>query len=210
MNPTVTVQRDAGIEWCVTSRAIPGQTVSGDQHVVAAEGESVMLAVVDGLGHGDDATLAARKATEILGSRAGEPLVAVLQECHRALRHTRGAVMTLVTVNARARTATALGVGNVEAVIVRADRQSKPPRDTVLLRNGVVGYQLPPLQTSEYTINPGDLLVFATDGIREDFAEQLSPGEPLQQLVERVLTQKFRGTDDGLVLACRILDDDEN
>ena len=29
------------------------------------------------------------------------------------------------------------------------------------------------------------------------------------QMVERILAQKFRGTDDALVLACKILDDDE-
>jgi serine phosphatase RsbU (regulator of sigma subunit) len=35
----------------------------------------------------------------------------------------------------------------------------------VLLRSGVVGYQLPTLRASTLPIAPGDLLIFATDGI---------------------------------------------
>jgi hypothetical protein len=73
----------------------------------------------------------------------------------------------------------------------------------VLLRGGVIGYQLPALQQSVLPLALDDVVVFATDGVREDFGDLLEAADPLGLNVERVITQKFRGTDDGLVLACK-------
>lgn len=206
----VPVHRESGVEWSVVSQPLAGQTVSGDLHVVARSPEGVLLAVIDGLGHGDGATLAARKAVDVLTSHSGEPVTTLVQQCHRALRDTRGAAMTLVSVDHRARTATCLGIGNVEAVLVRADTQARPARESVLLRNGVVGYQLPALQPSVHAIAPEDVVVFATDGVREGFGDRLSAAEPLPQLVGRILAENARGTDDALVLACKILGGNES
>ncbi len=201
------VQRAAGLEWSVISRALPGEAVSGDHYIVAPSREGFLLGVVDGLGHGDQATVAAHRAVDVLAGHASEPVVTLIQLCHRALRDTRGAAMTLLALNTRDRTASALGIGNVEMILVRAEREARPPRESALLRNGVVGYQLPALQASGFVIAPGDVVVFATDGVREDFGDHLDPIEPLPQLVERILARKFRGTDDALVLGCRFVDD---
>lgn len=209
MSMAVPVHRESGVEWSVVSQPLAGESVSGDLHVVARAPDGVLLAVIDGLGHGDEATLASRKAVDVLSSRSGDPVTALVRQCHDALRNTRGAAMTVVAVDYRARTATCLGIGNVEAVLVRADPQAQPARETVLLRGGVVGYQLPTLQPSVHVIAPDDVLVFATDGVREGFGDHLSAREPLAQLVGRVLAENARGTDDALVLACKILGDNE-
>ena len=108
-------------------------------------------------------------------------------------------------IGSQADTLTALGIGNVETVIVRASMQARTPRESVLLRCGVVGYQLPTLHTSVLPIAAGDLIVFATDGVREDYVDLITTGEPPARLVENILARKFRGTDDGLVLACKYL-----
>jgi serine phosphatase RsbU (regulator of sigma subunit) len=198
-----TVQRREVIEWSVASRALPGESVSGDLHVVVPTAEGVLISVVDGLGHGEDAVAAARVAAAILEERAEEPVVALVQHCHRALQRTRGVVMTIVSVNASDNTATALGIGNVETAFVRADPRARTRRESVLLRCGVVGYQLPALHASVLPVATGDMIVFATDGVWEDFSELVNPVEAPAQLVEKILAQKFRGTDDGLVLACK-------
>jgi serine phosphatase RsbU (regulator of sigma subunit) len=199
------VNREQCVEWSVASRAIPGQAVSGDLHVVSAFPHGVLLGVVDGLGHGDEATAAARTAVNVLAENAGESVITLVHRCHRALQHTRGAVMTLVSINASDGTATMLGVGNVEAALLRANPQGGCARESVLLRGGVVGYQLPALHASFVPFAPGDVMVFATDGVREDFAELLNLNDPPAELVDRIMARKFRGTDDGLVLACKYL-----
>src|SRR5690349_17118396 len=119
-------QRQELVEWSVASRAIPGEAVSGDLHVVVPCNGGVLIGVVDGLGHGDEATAAARIATAVLEQHAGEPVVALVQHCHRALQRTRGVVMTVVALDAREHTMTSLGIGNVETVLQRADTHAKP------------------------------------------------------------------------------------
>lgn len=205
---TTPLQRAAGLEWSVASRTLAGQTVSGDHYVVAPWRDGFLVGGVDGLGHGDQATLAAHRAVEVLAQHANESVVALIQLCHRALRDTRGAAMTLASLNLRDRTASVLGIGNVEMVLVRVGPDGRATRHSALLRNGVVGYQLPALQSSFHEIAPGDLMVFATDGVREDFGDQVNPAQPLPQLVDRLLAQKCRGTDDALVLGCRVISSD--
>ena len=197
-------QQQHAVEWSVVSRALPGQSVSGDLHVVAPCADGVLIAVVDGLGHGDEATAAARIATAVLEQHAGEPVIALVQHCHRALQRTRGVVMTVLSLNTRDQTLRALGIGNVETVLHRADSRARPQRESVLLRGGVVGYQLPQLQESVMPVTPGDVVVFGTDGVREDFSELINPAESPARIAERIMEKKFRGTDDGLVLACKI------
>lgn len=205
MEAVIPVRRTASIEWSVAARALPGQASSGDLHVVTAFDGGVLVGVVDGLGHGDEATVAARLAADTLAEHASESLPSMVQHCHRALRQTRGAVMTLVSIEPAEARAMVLGVGNVEAMLWRANPRVQPRRHTALLRGGVVGYQLPALQTCVWPIAVDDVVVFATDGLREDFGDVVNPAEPVVQIAERTLAQKFRGTDDGLVLALKYL-----
>lgn len=204
MTATV-VNREQCVEWSVASLPHPEQLVSGDLHLVSPTRTGVLIAVADGLGHGDEAGLAARTAIDVLAAHADESPVALMQRCHRALQRTRGAVVTLVSVDTTENTASMLGVGNVEAVLVRANPETRPARESAILRGGVVGYQLPPLQARVVPFTMGDLLVFATDGVREDFGDDLKASEPTAQVVDRIMAKKFRGNDDGLVLACKYL-----
>lgn len=203
------LHREHGVEWSFASRALPGETVSGDLHLVVPARYGVLIAVIDGLGHGDEATAAAQKAATLLAAQADEFVVTLMHRCHEALLSTRGAAMTLLALNLLDRTATAVGVGNVEMMLIRGDTRTKPPRESALLRNGVVGYRLPTLQASVMALYPGDVVVFATDGVREDFADGLNPADPLPRIVDRIIGKKYRGTDDALVLAGRVLHDYE-
>ena len=191
------------IAWGVAGRALPGETVSGDLHLVKPIANGVLLAVADGLGHGDEATVAAKTAIAVLENHAEEPLPALVKRCHEALTKTRGVVMTVATLRPFDGQLTWLGVGNVEAILLRADRQAKAPSDRVLLRSGLVGYQLPELRASTLAIAPGDLLIFATDGIGAGFTEELARSDSPQPLADRILERHFKGTDDALVLAVR-------
>lgn len=200
-----TVISEPLIAWGVAERALPGQTVSGDLHLVKPIAGGVLLAVVDGLGHGDEATTAAKTAIAVLESHADEPLPALVKRCHEALTKTRGAVMTVATLRLFHGQLTWLGVGNVEAILLRADSQGKASSDRVLLRSGLVGYQLPELRANTLALAPADLLIFATDGIGARFAEGLVRSDSPQQLADRVLERYFKGTDDALVLVVRYL-----
>ncbi len=195
------------LEWGSAGAALEDE--SGDAQVVAGFPHGALVAVIDGLGHGPEAAVAAREAARILEAHAGERVQALVERCHRALRGTRGAVMSLASFDSRDSSMTWIGVGNVEAILLRGPRSAETARGTVALRGGVVGYQLPPLRESALGVSPGDTLVLASDGIRSGFVAGLRVGAgvgagPLD-MAELILAQHGRGTDDALVLVAQYL-----
>lgn len=193
------------IDWGVATLTLAGQDESGDLHLVKPFPNGVLAAVVDGLGHGDEAAAAARLALATLESCAHESVIALLTRCHQAVRNTRGVVMSLASFNAHASTITWLGVGNVEGVLLGAERNVNPGRESILPRGGVVAYQLPPLHASTLPVTRGDTLLLATDGIRSGFAQGMNLSEPPQQIADQILARHGKGTDDALVLVARYL-----
>lgn len=111
--------------------------------------------------------------------------------------------MSLASVDVRHGLMTWLGVGNVQGVLVRNDKKPNS-QETLLLRGGVVGDHLPQLQAAVLPVTQGDLLVFATDGVRTDFVRTLSAMENPQRAAERIMKTFCSQSDDALVLALRI------
>src|SRR5690242_7865590 len=98
------------ITWQVAARAWPRSTVCGDLHLVKRMDRGVLLAVIDGLGHGPEAFAAAQVARALLEEYSEEPLGALVNRCHAGLRKTRWVVMTVATIGAVERDVTWLGV----------------------------------------------------------------------------------------------------
>ena len=86
------------------------------------------------------------------------------------------------------------------AVSVRAEAEVP-----LLLRAGVVGFQLPSLDVEILPVSAGDTLIFATDGIQSDFARGLARSFPPQKAAEKILARYGKATDDALVLVARYL-----
>jgi phosphoserine phosphatase RsbX len=189
------------IEWGVAQRALDGRGESGDQCLVQPFAHGALVAVADGLGHGPEAAAAAKRAMAILEVDADQPLTVLLQRCHKHLRPTRGAALSLASFNARGGTMTWLGVGSVDGVLLRAAPAVRS--EHLVLLGGVVGRQLPPLYVSVVPVAPGDLLILATDGIREDFAESVTASGAARPSAERILARYAKGTDDALVVVVR-------
>ncbi|OLD66886.1 MAG: hypothetical protein AUI33_10535 [Ignavibacteria bacterium 13_1_40CM_2_61_4] len=194
------------IEWAVAELARPGQTESGDRYLAMATSDDALVAVVDGLGHGAEAADVAKMVVRSIERHAQQPVIALIRECHRSLTGSRGAVISVAAFSARDETMTWLGVGNVEGLLLRAQTTMSPRRESLLLRGGVVGVHLPALAAAIIPVMPGDTLIFATDGIRSDFLnELLSPRDSPRTLADRVLAGWGRQTDDSLVLVARYL-----
>jgi phosphoserine phosphatase RsbX len=193
------------LEWAVSTRRLVGEADSGDRCLVAPLPNGVLVAVVDGLGHGDEAAAVSEIAVATLREHACGSVLRLLQQCHAALQGTRGVVISLAAINAENSTLSWAGVGDVEGVVVRADAAASRPREYVSLRGGVVGYRLPKMNETVIPLMPGDTLIFATDGIRRSFTEEsLAHGSP-QQLADHILRQHGKQTDDALALVARYL-----
>ncbi len=193
------------IGWGVASRALPGQKESGDQHLVKVSPTEALVAVVDGLGHGQGAAAAAKLAVSTLEKGMGESPIALVQRCHEALRSTRGVVLSLALFQSIDNSMTWLGVGNVEGILLHRNAHVVPGHEALLLRAGVVGDHLPRLAASIIEVGTGDLLIFATDGIRAGFADNINLLESPSQIANRILAQYGKETDDALVLVVRYI-----
>ncbi|MCD6051257.1 MAG: stage sporulation protein (SpoIIE), partial [Verrucomicrobia bacterium] len=191
------------VEWAAVSRPLPGQTATGDASLVKSLQEGILFAVVDGLGHGLEAAKAAETGLNVLSAQADSPLISLVNLCHEALRQTRGAVMSLAAIDYHSERMTWLGVGNVDATLLRANPQNQPATQSVLQRSGMLGLQLPALQTDVLPLGRGDLLIFNTDGIRPDFIQTIVRSDPCSRIAQRILDNFFKETDDALVLVAR-------
>ncbi len=191
------------IEWAVASQTLAGQVESGDKHVVKIFPHGALLAALDGLGHGEEAAAAANMAIRVLQTSENESLISLLKRCHERLRSTRGVVISLAGFNAVDETMSWVGVGNVEGVLLRADPAVSPSSESLVLRSGMVGSRLPLVQAAIVPVMRGDTLIFATDGVRTEFAQHLALGGGPQQIADRILAHYATGIDDALVLVAR-------
>ena len=195
--------KDPIVEYGVAKFVLPGQGESGDHHVVCCNRTGILIAAMDGLGHGEEAADVSKTAAELLRGSADEPIISLVERCHEKLRATRGVVMSIASIDAAHGMMTWLGVGNVQGVLVRSDTKKRNVQEPLLLRAGVVGSQLPALQAAVLPVQPGDTLLFATDGVRRDFSLTLSARENPQRAADRILEQYRSGIDDALVLVIR-------
>lgn len=190
-------------EYAVAGRALGGERQSGDAALVQVTADGVLVAVVDGLGHGDEAATAAQAALAALREYAGEPLAVLLQRCHERLQPTRGVAMAVAVLDTVRATLTWAGVGNVEAVLIASPQSPARGKQCLTNRGGVVGYRLPAVRGRELAIFPGDLLILATDGIDERFVSAEMPRGPPDRLARAILDGHGKATDDALVLVLR-------
>jgi phosphoserine phosphatase RsbX len=191
------------IEWSVAGETKPGEVRSGDHYLVEDSNGGMLLAAVDSLGHGEGAAEIAERAVNCLRGHMNGSLVSMLHACQEQLKGTRGAVLSLALLNASDSTLTWLGVGNVTGVLMRGDASATPRQEFLLLRSGVVGDRLPPLASSTVPINCGDVLIFATDGIRNGFLEDTNTSVSTEEIARQIIERHWRKIDDALVLVAR-------
>lgn len=192
------------VEYGVANFVLPGHAQSGDRHLICCAGDGILIAAVDGIGHGEEAAYAAEAAISILKANAEEPVISLVERCHEELRSTRGVVLSLASIDPEHGMMTWLGVGNVQGILMRAGALNGSVQEVLLLRGGVVGSQLPALQAAVLPIAKGNTLVFATDGIRSEFVESLSALESPQRAADKILKRHGKGNDDALALVVRL------
>jgi hypothetical protein len=176
---------------------LAGQTSSGDRGLVVAFPGGALVAAIDGLGHGHEASLAAGEAELVLQDDPAAPVDELVQRCHHRLRSTRGAVMTLASVTAG--TISWIGIGNVEGILVKPGGLEAVP-----MRGGIVGYSLPALVARTVTVGKGDTLVLATDGVRHGFRAEVDAREP-QTIADAMLAKYGKSSDDACVVIARYI-----
>jgi serine phosphatase RsbU (regulator of sigma subunit) len=191
------------LEFGFATRPYGGTTVSGDHHTVCPFPGGFLIAVVDGLGHGDEAAVAGRLAIATVEAVPEQSLNHLFMLCNRALASTRGAVMSAATIDVATQTMTWAAIGNVDAALFRIDAQGRRTRHSIVMIGGVIGSRMLKLRPAALPIRPGDTIVFATDGIGAEFGDHVTRTLSPQALADNILSHCGKTTDDALVLVAR-------
>jgi anti-sigma regulatory factor (Ser/Thr protein kinase)/serine/threonine protein phosphatase PrpC len=144
---------------------------NGDAFVIKWWNESALVAVIDGLGHGQFALRAAQTARRYVESHHDQPLERLFQGVHRVCRATRGVVMALARFDLANGTMSFASVGNIEA---RAF--GSPERISLIARRGVLGLNSPGPLVTHHRWEPRYMLVLHSDGLSTRWTGDDFPG----------------------------------
>jgi anti-sigma regulatory factor (Ser/Thr protein kinase) len=185
----------------VVSEPIAGEADNGDGWGVKSDTNSVMMMVVDGLGHGPLAAEAAREAERILATNRANTPHQVVQDMHDALRKTRGAAGAVARIDFAKRLLTFAGVGNVAAAVTAPGF-----RRGLVSHNGILGQHT--VRVQEFTVpwNDDSVLIMHSDGLRARWNLDEYPGiwSKGPGVMAAVLHRDFgRGRDDATVLIAK-------
>ena len=175
------------------SRPYKGLSICGDSFVIEHREGFVLTAVVDGLGHGYESSVAAGRAVEVIREHAELSVEAILRRCHQALRVTRGAAVGLLKV-ACGGEGEFCGIGNIEVAALTG----KPP--SVFCLAGIVGHNVRASKVMRLVMSPGDIYCMMSDGIstRGNFKACL-PGSP-ETVARRIVESWGKDHDDATAL----------
>jgi len=172
-------------------RPMPGEVECGDRAVSWEDGAVLLIAVIDGLGHGPKAALAAAAAVETIEEHRALELGALFAACDAALRATRGAVMTIVRIDRATGRAWHAAIGNVEARIVGSGDVPMIPTP------GVLGARARAVRVRPFEWCAGSTLVVHTDGISSRISLDRMQGRAAEAIADELLTVHAKEHDDA-------------
>nr|MDO8097642.1 ATP-binding protein [Candidatus Njordarchaeota archaeon] len=180
----------------IVCRPAMGVVVNGDAYVVKDWDGQTLLAVIDGLGHGEEAAIASVKAREYVLKNHARDVEQIISGLHEHLHGTRGAVAGLVRIDRDARQLLFCGIGNVDASIV-----GEPPMHPPSLE-GIIGINARKIVRFGYTYKSLRMVVLHSDGISGRFGLSDYPTvyEQPQAVAERIMAEWGKEDDDATIL----------
>ena len=148
-----------------------GETRCGDAWSAVSAGGRHLVAVADGLGHGEGAADASSQAMQLFASNVARPPAEIVQAIHDGLRATRGAAVAVAEIDARAGRLSYAGVGNIAARILDAAGMR-----SLVSHHGIVGHRMRKVQAFEYPWTRDGTLIMQSDGITSHWKAESWPG----------------------------------
>jgi len=140
------------------SRPYKGLSICGDSFIIEQREGEILAAVIDGLGHGYESSVAAERAVEVIRECAAMTVGAILQRCHQELRVTRGAAVGVMKI-AENGDGEFCGIGNIEVQALNG----QPP--SVFCLAGIVGHNMRSSKVMKVAMKPGDIYCLMSDGV---------------------------------------------
>lgn len=199
--PTVRVVQNSVTAGAAT-RPKPELEHNGDTYVINREPETMLVGVIDGLGHGQLAHRASQIARQYVTSHASQSLSRLFRGVEQACKKTRGVVMALMRLDFATGKATIGSVGNIAVKVLNA----LEPMNAISSR-GVLGANAPEPTIREWEWNQNYVLVMHSDGVSPSWSRE-EPATPLEGTTAtdaaRELLQSFaEQNDDATVLVVK-------
>lgn len=173
--------------------------ICGDIGAVWQVGARRVVLVVDGLGHGVDAAIAATAAADYVATHLDNDLPDLFAGMNEALTSTRGAAVGVAVLDQAEGAMKYAGIGNTRAALFgwSVRRLTGNP--------GIVGAGFRRLTVMELPYAPEDRLILWSDGLEErlSVSPELERMRDNQALAEQLLEQYRHGVDD----ACAVVVD---
>lgn len=160
-----------------------------------------LFMVVDGLGHGTYAAEAAREAERILDESQSISPASILQDCHDALRKTRGAAAAIAAISVDKKLVSFAGVGNISGALIKTNSHRG-----MTSHNGTLGHQLHKIQEFAFPWDADSVLIMHSDGLGTKWDLKQYPGilNKHSSVIAAVLYRDFeRQRDDVTVLVAK-------
>jgi len=179
------------------TRPYPGLSANGDGYWYIYENNRLFVCVVDGLGHGEDAQVARKKAIESVQQHYNESFDNIFGQAHRALAKTRGVAMTIARICFTNNTMESAGIGNVELKLY-------PTESFFVPKAGVLGMgKCPKIKVAVSNWVSKSLMVLYSDGLTSKWTLQaLEQAQDYSAcFLSHLLVRSFeRETDDSTAL----------
>jgi len=199
-----TVSSDSRIEAIGLRVCHPTERVCGDNFLLRQTPAATDVLICDGLGHGPEAAVASQEVLDaVLHSRASntEP-GAVMGEVTDALVGKRGAVAALVHIAQPQMTLRYAALGNIATLRVRGGEIKRLP-----VRDGRIGARSTRGYEESFDLEPNDLLILHSDGLRtlrDNFLPQGLLHKSPHLIAGYLLDRAFRGRDDASIVVIRV------
>jgi serine/threonine protein phosphatase PrpC len=175
--------------------------LNGDAFVVVQWSESMLVGVIDGLGHGQPAHRAAQVARQYVETHFDQHLEEIFRGTGRACHATRGVVMALARFDWSRNQMDFASVGNISTrVFPRSDQLH------FITRRGVLGLNAPNPVVREQPWPVDYVFVLHSDGISTHWDLKEFKGwesRPAAGIAQEILRVKSKPEDDATVAVVR-------
>lgn len=188
----------ADLSFGVSQHSLHDDPACGDVWHLNVKGASFSALVIDGLGHGPDAELAARAGEQAFAQAPFTTPTQLMDELHHAMGGTRGGAAAIAQYQASSGRLSFTGIGNIGASLINPERARG-----LASHPGIVGTQYRKAQSFDYPHVNGHLLIMYSDGLQSRWNLQDYPGLVHRHpaVIATVLHRDFsRGRDDVTVI----------
>ena len=190
--------RDGSVLFAVHQRSINAGDPCGDGFLFREEGEHILFAVVDGLGHGAAAHDAAVAAVTSFTGNAQLPLQDIIWRAHADIRDTRGCVAFIARLDAASRTMECISIGNITCKI-----QTEGERYCISTP-GVLGHQVRKVIVNTVVLKESDTIYLCSDGISSRFDPRKLEAEEPEDRAKELFRRYRHGHDDATAMVIQL------